>query len=950
MPRIATQAPESITRFGELLKYLRRRARLTQRELSIEVGYSEVHISRLEGAYRPPDEQMLLALFVPALDLQDAPELVARLLELARASRRQPRAGRDDAPQFDAAAAARHALEAIPLPPTGHVVRSDVLQRLRQRLANDRVIAVCALPGMGKTTLAAALARDEAELRPIFWLTLTAGVTTSVGVLVRQLALFLLAHGQTQVQPVLPRGDNAGTELTLDEQIALLSTALTRLAWKQLDNRATPYSGLPLLCFDNVHLVQDDPAMMQVLRHLIAATPSALLLTSRDQVQLTGIATVELEGLERPEGWALIDRLCGDLAPALAERLLDKTGGNPLLLRLALGMLDQHADRAEVIGHLEHAPQIADLLDATVRQLSAPAAHLLALVAVFRQPLNLYEPALLDLLRPADGIPDLALARTEMQRRCLLDHPSQAALHPLLRDHVYASLAADRQRKQRLHELAAAWSASVTDDVVEVAHHYAAAGNSEVAGELLREAAPRISEQGRGFAAVEVIDVLLVLVRRRGGAADVRCQLLTLRADLLVGTRRAAEAEANYRAALQLTLLPTLRAPLAARLAESLVQRGQADEAVAVCADARASLGEAHPLLLAKLWIAEGQAQIILMAYAAALHAAEQALAQIAPLDRAAPQAIAEVRARAYQITAAVLRYRQQFEAAAIQLQHVLAAARQGNLQHIVHRCQSDRVTVYFALGDLESAIAVCRDTVPLLQAAHDSYALARLLSMTSLSYLMHGDLATALAVVEQACELAEGIGDMHGLADSRLRRARILIAHGRLPEAHRLVERLLATPAATGDVQLHGYVLDRLAMIQLLHGDAAAAIATFEHALALPAGVADGKLHADVQNHRALALLVLGDDAAAAHALATRSTQRLPNSTTLTHNLIHALLMLARGDDPQTVAVVAAAIAAEADAATHYFFGRTARRLLAATNAPPPRAAFPRLHWVDAA
>ena len=947
MPRPATQAPVSLHRFGELLKYLRRRARMTQRELAIEVGYSEVHLSRLEGTYRPPDEQTLLALFVPALDLDGAPELVTRLLQLAVAGREQSAPSHAGDGGRSVAAEALDALEAVPLPPTGEVVRSDLLQRLGQRLTHERVLAVCAMPGMGKTTLVAALAREQAALRPIFWLTLTVGVTATVSAVVRQLAFFLLAHGQMQTLPILRHGESTSSALTLDEQIALLSGALTRFAWLKISSHAAPFGGLPLLCFDNVHLVQDDPTIMQVLRHLAAATPAALLLISRDDVPLPGIATLHVDGLERAEGRLLIAQLRALDAP-LAERLLDKTGGNPLLLRLALGLLDHHSDHAGVIAHLEQMPQIADLLDAIVRQLSMPAAHLLALIAVFRQPINVYDPALHDLLQPADGIPDLALARTELQRRRLLDHPSQAALHPLLREHVYAGLAADGQRKQRLHELAAVWSERVRDDLVEAAHHHAAAGNIESAGELLAGARHLLSQQGRAFAAVEVIDVLLVLVRRRGAGADGTRQLLTLRADLLVGTRRAAEAEENYRAALQLTLPPTLRAPLAARLAESLVQRGQADEAVTVCVDARAPLTATHPLLLAQLFAAESHAYLTLSNHDAALHSATQALEQSAPLDRAAPHATAEIRARTHHIMATVLRYRQQFEAAAIQLQHVLTAARQGNLQHLAHRCQCDQVMVYFALGDLTSAIALCNATAPHLQAAHDSYALARLLSMSSLIYLMHGDLATALAVVEQASEIAAEIGDMHGLVDSHVRRARILIAHGRIGEAQALIKRLLATPTATGESSVHGYVLDRLAMTQLLQGDAALALATFAQALGLAFGTSDGKLHADLQNHRALALLVVGDDAAAAQALAYRSTQRLPTSTVLTHRLVQAMLMLVRGDDPQDVALTASAIAAEADATTHYLMSRAAQRLVAAANAPPLRSTLPHLHWVE--
>jgi predicted ATPase/transcriptional regulator with XRE-family HTH domain len=69
--------------FGDLLKYLRRRAQLTQRELAIAVGYTEGHISRLEKNLRPPDLATVAALFVPALGLEEEPETAAQLMRLA---------------------------------------------------------------------------------------------------------------------------------------------------------------------------------------------------------------------------------------------------------------------------------------------------------------------------------------------------------------------------------------------------------------------------------------------------------------------------------------------------------------------------------------------------------------------------------------------------------------------------------------------------------------------------------------------------------------------------------------------------------------------------------------------------------------------------------------------------------------------------------------------------
>ncbi|HZM25110.1 MAG TPA: helix-turn-helix domain-containing protein, partial [Anaerolineales bacterium] len=81
--------PASFQTFGDLLKYLRRRAQLTQLELSIIVGYSEAQIGRLEKNQRRPDLTALQALFIPALHFGNEHELSARFLELAQATRQE---------------------------------------------------------------------------------------------------------------------------------------------------------------------------------------------------------------------------------------------------------------------------------------------------------------------------------------------------------------------------------------------------------------------------------------------------------------------------------------------------------------------------------------------------------------------------------------------------------------------------------------------------------------------------------------------------------------------------------------------------------------------------------------------------------------------------------------------------------------------------------------------
>jgi len=72
--------PDQFSTFGELLRYLRRQARITQRELAIAVGYSDTQISRIEQNQRVPDSTTITALFVPALYIEQEPKWVARLL------------------------------------------------------------------------------------------------------------------------------------------------------------------------------------------------------------------------------------------------------------------------------------------------------------------------------------------------------------------------------------------------------------------------------------------------------------------------------------------------------------------------------------------------------------------------------------------------------------------------------------------------------------------------------------------------------------------------------------------------------------------------------------------------------------------------------------------------------------------------------------------------------
>jgi predicted ATPase/transcriptional regulator with XRE-family HTH domain len=159
--------------FGSALKYLRRRARLSQRELAIAVGYSESQISRFESHQRPPNLATLSALFVPALHLDEEPVLAARLLELAAAARGEPVV--DNAPtRGQAGQQPGDVLQAdqpppcarsLPLPLTSFVGREREQAEVRSRLLDQhptapRLVTLTGTGGSGKTRLALQVTAD----------------------------------------------------------------------------------------------------------------------------------------------------------------------------------------------------------------------------------------------------------------------------------------------------------------------------------------------------------------------------------------------------------------------------------------------------------------------------------------------------------------------------------------------------------------------------------------------------------------------------------------------------------------------------------------------------------------------------------------------------------------------------------------------------------------------
>jgi predicted ATPase len=172
MEALVAISPQSFTSFGELLRFLRERVELSQKELAMQVGYHYSYMSRIEKNQRTPDPTTLMARFVPALYLDSEPEWTARLLELA---------GVTETKQRSATASPSGSKPALPAPPTAlpifdlsssnlPIILTPLLGRdaevisLTNLLTRDdvRLVTLIGPPGVGKTRLAAHIAAQLA--------------------------------------------------------------------------------------------------------------------------------------------------------------------------------------------------------------------------------------------------------------------------------------------------------------------------------------------------------------------------------------------------------------------------------------------------------------------------------------------------------------------------------------------------------------------------------------------------------------------------------------------------------------------------------------------------------------------------------------------------------------------------------------------------------------------
>ena len=328
--------PDQFSTFGELLRHLRRQARITQRELAIAVGYSDTQISRLEQNQRVPDAATITALFVPALYIEQEPKWVARLQELAKAAR----VGGVFVPENIPIPTTPNNL---PIQLTSFIGREKELADVKELLHNAPLLMLLGPGGTGKTRISIQAASELLDQYPS-------------GVWFVELAPIL--------DPLLvPRTTAIAIGLRDEPQRPVIDMLCDYLREKKI-----------LIILDNCeHLVY---ACAQMADRLLHAAPRArILASSREALGIAGEVTYQVPSLGLPDLGHLpsieslsqyeavrlfIDRataavstftVTNDNAPALAQ-ICHRLDGIPLAIELAAAKirvlsLDQIAKRLD---------------------------------------------------------------------------------------------------------------------------------------------------------------------------------------------------------------------------------------------------------------------------------------------------------------------------------------------------------------------------------------------------------------------------------------------------------------------------------------------------------------------------------------------------------------------------------------------------------------------------
>ncbi len=944
--------------FGDYLRFLRRRARLTQNELGIAVGYSHGQISMLESGIRHPDPVAVAALFVVALGVEKDERTSHQLISLARLA--APIAPQTLAPVWHESGERvveqvalyqqeeLGVLEEIPLLPVYAVGRDQPHQQLQRWCARERAVAICGLAGMGKSTVAALFAREYNLHHPVQWVTLMSDANTSPEALLRQLALFVIAHTNdpTRIAPFFRKAHNQDPVLPFHQQVVMTANALNEL-------------NAPLLVLDDAHLLTGQPQTLQMLQRLLALSPQLkVLFVTREEIDLPGVLHMTLEGMNEGEALAVIDKLSieSHFTEEMKQQLLDTTANNPMLLRLAVSHIEQQrATQQPNSGERSlQAPVAGFLIDTVLASLPPDSRRIMEFLSLWRGTVDLHDARLASLFNQHYANHDQRNAIANLQRRRLLEHSAHASPHPLLREALLSELNTRPNERQQTHTLAAAW-AMRQGDRVEATHHYAKAGNLQLACDTILSQPAETYQRGQGAAAAAVIEEVLALAHETPSNEgqwtseainEIVRNLLVLRGDLLANTTLAETALQSYYDALSLTTRNIDRSQLAEKMAICHYRRGQYEETLNLCEEALDLLGtNLTPAGIRQRIQIEStrlKALIILTRFKEARLLCERSLTLVKPVSLILPSLADTVRAYSNMALGYMARFEGQQELARQYMLKSVKHARAARLADAEIGALSLLSAAQKDLGDFASAEESSQQALTLAQATGNDYDGSVCLHLMSLTSYYHGDLGLALERSRRAQHLKQLIGDFEGLNSCKVVEALVLSEMGQVDEALDCANQALVDSQLLESGWLRSLASYGAGIVYTFSSDLSRAESYLQRAVDEVTPSNDLSYRAGMKTFFGFVYVAQGRLDEAQHIIDQPAPLGAGLDVELMRGLIKAMVLLARGEKA-ACRQSAERLIARARQIGHLVYAIEAERLIGLIENPPPLAELPR-------
>jgi tetratricopeptide (TPR) repeat protein len=505
------------------------------------------------------------------------------------------------------------------LPDTnGFVGRSSETTYFVERVRSRHEAVIAGMPGVGKTWLAAVVAREVVAEDRIFWHRFHEGYRGAEGVetIIWRLATFLAQHGQDNLRQRLAGSPIPPFDILFDYLIDLL-----------------PGQGL-LLCLDDFHLVDEDPWTLELTRRLtdLASSGSISLIIVSRRTPAFARDTEPLGGLSAEDTLDLLAARGQALPAELAAELRARTGGNAQLLMLAIIALQKCVEPPDLLARLAESEDVERYLLAEVhRYLSGDERAVMRAVAVL-----LGYPGTRDCL---EAILDAGIepeTLNDLSQRYLLSATRGAAgraygQHAILQAFYYGQLS--RRAREEMHRRAGEYYSSQERDPLSAALHFLRAEEYARAAAIITADVWAIINQGRARDLGQLLDELA----QREMEVELLAQVHLGRGEVYRQLRESKEARESYNRACTLAAplsgTPIMRelAAWACRGMGDLLKEDAPEEALEwlarglgiVAEDDRAEIGP----LRAALLIQAGAAHASMGDFPAALNALKQGLA-----------------------------------------------------------------------------------------------------------------------------------------------------------------------------------------------------------------------------------------------------------------------------------------------------------------------------------